>query len=59
MSHYGKKWHCLAANHCRAPLHGKDIFPVRSKQHARQRNSAWQRLKVAHDNETLHGKVPR
>jgi hypothetical protein len=27
--HYGKKGHCRAAYHCRAQLHGKDIFAVR------------------------------
>jgi hypothetical protein len=37
-------------------VHGKDIFTVRSKKHARQRNFARQLLKVVHGNETLHGK---
>jgi hypothetical protein len=48
---YGKKRHCHAANLCRALLHGKDIFAVRSKQHARQGLSA------AHGNKSTHGKV--
>jgi hypothetical protein len=28
--HYRKKGHCRSANLCREPLHGKDIFAVRS-----------------------------
>jgi hypothetical protein len=29
-THYGKKGYCRPANLCREPLHGKDIFAVRS-----------------------------
>jgi hypothetical protein len=47
----GKKRHCRVGNHCCASLHGKDIFDVRCKQHARQGP------REAHDNEFSHGKI--
>jgi hypothetical protein len=56
-THYGKNMSRRAANHCRAPMHGKDFFVVRSKQHAQQRKCARQRLNGAHSQETMHGKV--
>lgn len=58
-THYGKNMSCRAANHCRAPMHGKNFFDVRSKQHARQRKYARQRLNGAHNKENMHGKVRR
>jgi hypothetical protein len=53
--HYGKNCRCRAGNHCREPLHGKEIFAVRGKQDARQRRTARQRFLEAHGNEQPHG----
>jgi hypothetical protein len=53
--HYGKIRRCRAAYHCRAPLHGKDFFAVRSKQNARQRHYSRKSLGAAHGNEPNHG----
>jgi hypothetical protein len=53
--HYGKNCRCCARNHCREPLHSKEIFAVRTNKHARQRQITRQLFRAAHSKEQLHG----